>query len=93
MGFKPNSNPMEEIGIAGIEDTQINLIHRPIKDVTEGNSKATNVEAIGINHTVDEDIPPPSQNINTYVVFLEIKVEKIECYDWLREEGRWEEWL
>nr|ABA96828.1 hypothetical protein LOC_Os12g12650 [Oryza sativa Japonica Group] len=38
---------------------QSNKIHLPIKDVTEGNYKATDVEVIGSIHTVDEDVWHP----------------------------------
>lgn len=54
-GFKPSSKPMKEMQLGRIEDTQSNPIHRPIKDVIEGNYKATDVEVIGSNHAVDED--------------------------------------
>uniref|UniRef100_A0A0E0CV42 DUF6598 domain-containing protein n=1 Tax=Oryza meridionalis TaxID=40149 RepID=A0A0E0CV42_9ORYZ len=50
---------MNEIRLGRIDGTENNQIHLPIKDVTEGNYKATDVEVIGSNHTVDEDVWHP----------------------------------
>uniref|UniRef100_A0A0E0K8N5 DUF6598 domain-containing protein n=2 Tax=Oryza punctata TaxID=4537 RepID=A0A0E0K8N5_ORYPU len=57
--FEPSSNPINEIRPGRIDGTESNQIHRPIEDVTEGNYKATDVEVIGSNHTVDKDVWHP----------------------------------